>query len=206
MTVTGVRWAESARRKDIHGLVDFQTSPIKTKKIVEYFGLDFKVNKHGGVMLDTSNVVMNDDNELTRRTVEHCYRTSKTLVNPIVDWSDENVWEFLNKHNLPHCCLYDQGYKRLGCIGCPMAGSKARNREFARYPRYKRMYVHGFRKMIENNPGHIKFFNDLEEPPKDLDEAAEILFDHWLNIDLISKDGGKYLPGKYTMEMDSDDD
>ena len=78
MTVTGVRWAESSRRKATHGLVDFQTSPIKTRKVVEHFGLDFDVNKFNGVMLNTSNVVMNDDNELKRRTVELCYRTSKT--------------------------------------------------------------------------------------------------------------------------------
>ena len=194
VTVTGVRWAESARRKEIHGVVDFQTSPIKTRKIAEYFGLDFKVNRRGGVMLDTSNVVMNDDNELARRMVENCYRTSKTLVNPIVDWTDENVWEFLNKNHIPHCCLYDEGYKRLGCIGCPMAGSKKRNEEFERWPKYKEMYIRAFEKMIASHPNHIKFFNDLDDPPKDNREAAEILFDHWLNIDFISESGEKYVP------------
>lgn len=41
---------------------------------------------------------------------------------------------------------------------------------------------------------HIKFFNDLDDPPKDIREAAEILFDHWLNIDFISASGEKYVP------------
>lgn len=45
------------------------------------------------------------------------------LLNPIVDWTDEDVWDFLdNIVKVPHCCLYDEGFKRIGCIGCPLAG------------------------------------------------------------------------------------
>lgn len=187
VNMTGVRWAESARRRAIHGMVSFQTSPIKTRKIAEYFGLDFSVNQRGGVMLDTSNVVMNDDNELARRMVENCYRTSKTMVNPIIDWEDEDVWEFLNENEISHCCLYDEGYKRLGCIGCPMAGSKHRNREFERWPQYRELYIRGFARMIANHRENIKFFQDLDDPPADTREAAEMLFDHWLNIDFMTQ-------------------
>lgn len=67
---------------------------------------------------------MNDDNDENRRLAEFCYRTQKMLLNPIVDWTDEEVWEFLNEVvHAPHCCLYDEGYTRIGCIGCPMAGA-----------------------------------------------------------------------------------
>ena len=90
--------------------------------------------------------------------------------------------------------MYDEGYTRLGCICCPMTGSKKRNEEFKRWPKYKEMYIRGFEKMLAAHPNHIKFFNDLDDPPKDIREAAEILFDHWLNIDFISASGEKYVP------------
>ena len=91
---------------------------------------------------------MNDDNDENRRAVEHCYRTNKTLVNPIIDWTDEDVWNFLNNvARVPHCSLYDEGFKRLGCIGCPMSNNQ--RREFERWPKYRDMYGRAFEKMLE---------------------------------------------------------
>ena len=49
---------------------------------------------------------------------------SKHLINPIIDWEDEDVWEFINQYEIPYCSLYDEGFARLGCIGCPMSGKR----------------------------------------------------------------------------------
>ena len=57
------------------------------------------------------------------------------------------MWEFIKKYDVPYCCLYDQGYKRLGCIGCPMNVRAAE--ELQRYPTYRRAYIRAFEKMIE---------------------------------------------------------
>lgn len=122
ITVTGVRWAESVNRKKNRHLVDIG---------------DMKAG-----------IVLNNDNDESRRIVEQCYRTSQTLVNPIIDWSDDEVWEFIRKYNIPYCKLYDDGWKRLGCIGCPMAGYEQRKREFERWPTYKRAYIRAFDQMI----------------------------------------------------------
>ncbi len=119
VVVTGVRWAESPRRAVTHGIAS--------------------VNR----------TVLNDDNAETRRMVEQCYRTTKTLINPIVDWSDADVWSFLNKViKVPHCELYDQGFKRLGCIGCPM--STHAGQELNRWPKYNAAYLRAFQRMLEN--------------------------------------------------------
>lgn len=94
-------------------------------------------------------VVLNDDNDDSRRVVEQCYRTRKTLVNPIIDWGNDDVWEFLNEvAKVPHCELYDRGYKRLGCIGCPMTGHI--REELDKYPKYKGNYMRAFERMLDS--------------------------------------------------------
>lgn len=83
-----------------------------------------------------------------------CYRTHTTMINPIIDWTDEEVWEFIREYKIAYCCLYDEGFKRLGCIGCPMGSVKQRQYEFERYPKYKNLYLLAFEKMIENRGGY----------------------------------------------------
>lgn len=149
VVVTGVRWAESVRRKMLHGVANIQT---KSKKLHAQAAdvPTYKQNKIGGI-------IFMDDNGGARKMVEQCYLKSKTTINPIVDWTDEDVWEFLNDYaKVPHCCLYDEGFTRLGCIGCPLQGREGMIEDFERWPRYKELYIRAFDKMIENHPGEVK--------------------------------------------------
>ena len=149
LVVTGVRWAESARRKALHGVADIQTESKKLHAEAQD-NPAYRMNKNGGI-------VFMDDNEDSRRMVEHCYAKRKTTINPIVDWTDEDVWEFLNDvAQVPHCSLYDEGFTRLGCIGCPLQGREGMLKDFERWPRYKELYIRAFDKMIANHPGEIK--------------------------------------------------
>ena len=109
IVVTGVRWAESTRRKQSADVVRFIGKPKGTQKIAEELGADYRTTRQGGIIL-------NDDNDINRRMVEHCYRTRKTMVNPIADWTDEDVWEFLNHYGCKSNPLYECGFKRIGCI------------------------------------------------------------------------------------------
>lgn len=143
MVVTGVRWAESAKRKENRGVVNIDGKPKTTQKKANEFGVQYKTNIYGGL-------VMNDDNDANRRLAEFCYRTQKMLLNPIIDWTDDDVWEFLDYIvKTPHCCLYDEGYTRIGCIGCPIAGAAEQKAEFERYPKFRTLYIRAFDRMIE---------------------------------------------------------
>lgn len=152
VVVTGVRWAESVNRKATHGVAGVQGKKKRTIKKAEELGAEYKLNKHG-------EIIMNDDNDANRRMVEQCYRTQKTMVNPIVDWTDKDVWDFLNENGIPHCSLYEEGYKRLGCIGCPLAGTREMLRDFERYPKYKDNYIRAFQRMIDRHPGQIRILD-----------------------------------------------
>lgn len=139
MTITGVRWAESPNRKRNQGHITVMKGGKQDMDALVESG-NFSTTLRGGV-------VLNNDNEESRKMVEQCYRLSKTVVNPIIDWLDSEVWEFIHEYNIPYCKLYDEGYHRLGCIGCPMNTHQAE--ELERYPKYKQAYIRAFDRMIE---------------------------------------------------------
>lgn len=156
LKVTGVRWDESSRRKRSHGEVTFADKKAKKDIEKELSDEDFFSTPQGGVVLRL-------DNRENARLVEMCYKDHTTLINPIIDWTTEEVWEFIREYDVPYCCLYDEGFTRLGCIGCPMGRKAIREKEFERWPKYKALYLKAFEKMIENHGGVLREYNNADE-------------------------------------------
>lgn len=121
---TGVRWAESIKRKNNRGIFENYTTK------------------------STNKIILNNDNDEARRLFETCEIKGKRMCNPIVDWRDMDVWDYIRSEHLVYNPLYDEGFFRVGCIGCPMAG-KRRWMEFRRYPTYERAYRRAFAVMFE---------------------------------------------------------
>ena len=93
LTITGVRWEESSARKNNQGIVTV-FNPTKEMQ---------------GERTDKGGIIVNNDNDEARELVEACYKWRKVIVNPIISWDDEDVWEFIHKYNVPYCELYDKG-------------------------------------------------------------------------------------------------
>lgn len=125
---TGVRWDESEARSD---RAEFEKVG-KTKKEAEQF--------------DT--VMLMNDNTASRRMTELCMQKHKMIVNPIIDWTHTDIWNFINSEHIEACELYQMGYNRVGCIGCPMAGKK-RWKEFRDFPAYEKLYLRAFDQMLQ---------------------------------------------------------
>lgn len=53
---------------------------------------------------------------------------------PIFTWSNADVWDFINARGLEVAPCYAKGMERLGCVGCPMGGTRKRRLEFSLYP------------------------------------------------------------------------
>lgn len=70
-------------------------------------------------------------------------RKGNTILCPIIHWTDEDVWQFIRQNKMDYCSLYDEGFKRLGCIGCPLGGPTGQKREFARWPKYEALWRKG---------------------------------------------------------------
>jgi phosphoadenosine phosphosulfate reductase len=43
-------------------------------------------------------------------------------VNPLVDWTEKDVWRYIFEHDLPYHPLHDQGYASIGCQPCTLPG------------------------------------------------------------------------------------
>lgn len=125
MITTGVRWAESVSRRNKRGIFEKMPHDLNKK------------------------VIINNDNDDARRIFESCKLQAKRICNPIVDWSDRDVWDYIESEKIPVNSLYNCGFHRVGCIGCPMAGKRGREFEFSRYPTYQRAYIMAFDRMIE---------------------------------------------------------
>lgn len=171
ITVTGVRWAESVNRKKNQGIVTVMSPDKSTAdELVESAGFE-RTNKIG--------VVLTNDNTDNRRLVESCFRRNKTTVNPIIDWSDANVWSFIHAHGIPYCTLYNEGMTRLGCVGCPMASTKEREREFIRWPKYKESYLRAFDAMLKERTRRGRTEGSWRTA------TAKDVFNWWMEYDIL---------------------
>jgi len=83
-----------------------------------------------------------------RKMVETCFKHSdKRYVHPIIDWTEADVWEFIEREELEYCSLYDEGFKRIGCVLCPMF--RGRRAHVERFPNFYKAYLRAFGKMLE---------------------------------------------------------
>lgn len=109
-----------------------------------------------------------------RQMVEPCQKgRSKHFVHPMLDWTDDDVWAFIHREKLPYCSLYNEGFKRIGCMLCPMQYD--RQRDIRRWPRHAEMFRRALRryysrKKAEGNPCVDRWPN------------ADAMFDWWVAI------------------------
>jgi phosphoadenosine phosphosulfate reductase len=108
-----------------------------------------------------------------RRLIETCIKQDTRTLNPIIDWTDSDVWEFHRIYNLSHNPLYDIGYCRVGCIMCPQKGKKAMLEDAKRFPAYYKQYIRTFKKMLE-----VRQAKGLETTWK----TSEDVMNWWLDI------------------------
>lgn len=123
MIATGVRWEESNNRKKNRGLLE-----------------DMHRNKD-------KRIILTHDNDDKRLVIERCELKVKTICNPIVDWTTKDIWNFKHSEGIEFNPLYNMGFDRVGCIGCPMSDKK-RYFQFNMFPKYRDMYIRAFDRML----------------------------------------------------------
>jgi phosphoadenosine phosphosulfate reductase len=64
------------------------------------------------------------EQSVTRTSVHKIeWDESNTLikVNPLVEWTQDEVWAYIREHNVPYNALHDRGYPSIGCAPCTRA-------------------------------------------------------------------------------------
>lgn len=207
VTLIGVRAAESARRAkrhevevssrkfsgDLEGFEAWSKSEIKKKTAK----IKRKVNE--------DEFSVKSDNEV------RCINGKDSiLISPIFQWTEADVWYFLNKVvNVPHCELYDMGYSRIGCFLCPMSNKKSKQRDIKMFPHVKRGWIRAIKairikdiqrgtsqvnsyrkeiwdaryraKFLRGEKGDIHTTNGGGQNEPSEDEIAEAIFDWWMS-------------------------
>lgn len=107
-------------------------------------------------------------------------RTKADVISPIFSWSTTLVWEYITDRELPYCSLYDEGWSRLGCIGCPMSGPAGRQRDFARWPKYEAKWKQLFQSVWNQRSGTLQA-NGKEWFGNVYFDSWEAMYDWWLN-------------------------
>jgi len=102
----------------------------------------------------------------------------KKMLLPILNWSTDQVWEYIRNNSISYPDLYDKGFKRIGCILCPCGGVNQMKRDANLYPKiaeaYKRACIRAWDKKI--NPDW---------------ESGEAMFEWWLSGKSMGKDDGQ---------------
>jgi len=109
--------------------------------------------------------------------VRNAPKLGKIFVNPMLLWTDDDVWEYIRRRNLPYCSLYDEGWKRLGCVPCPF------NRDIRKaMKRWPKMFNAIKRKVI-------KLYNQgTKESWRRNWSSGEDMFNWWIARDRRSKE------------------
>lgn len=151
VTLTGVRAAESIRRSKRGEVERASVNKDRRKQYDE----------------DAQEVLFGVDSEKLHQCVKG---SDRIVISPLFNWTDADVWDFIRSNNLEYCRLYDEGFTRVGCLFCPMATRKEKQRQRLRYPGFERAFKRSIQRMIDEH-GFGREFN----------ATADELFDWYLS-------------------------
>lgn len=153
MVATGVRWEESTKRA--------------ARKEYEALGKTSKECQSATY----EDIILANDNVNKRQIIERCELKGAVVANPIIDWKNKDIWEFIRSEKIKYNPLYDMGYSRVGCIGCPMSSYSKRCKEFSDFPKYRDNYIKAFDRFInkKEKEGSISRYKTAQE-----------MFDWWM--------------------------
>lgn len=158
-------------------LTRFCCSELKEKKLPEYRHAvySFGVRKSESVKRAKNRDEIEMRNNINKKSqnfrfddedckvIDTCYSNNYVVVNPIVDWTEKDVYQFLESVGLDKTKLnplYSKGQCRVGCIGCPVSTNQ--KADLSLYPKYKQAYINVANKILNSSDCTLPFKNGEE--------------------------------------------
>ena len=54
-------------------------------------------------------------------------------INPLLDWTLDNVWTYIRENKVPYNALHDRGFKSIGCVPCTRPSRPGEHERMARW-------------------------------------------------------------------------
>jgi len=103
-------------------------------------------------------------------------KQNKTFVRPILNFTDYDVWQYIRENNLSYCSLYDEGFKRLGCVLCPFSRNIAREELY--FPKIVNLWKLACNRLVEATKA--RGYKDKKgRPVKHKFETGEEMYQWW---------------------------
>ena len=140
MAAVGIREDESINRRgrDAFTIREKRKSDAEYRSTGHTYAM-FKLDQYGG------------EDAYECEMIKACKKNKDTMCNPIYKFTEEDIWDYIRENNIQINPLYAKGYKRIGCIGCPLGGQKTQRKELEAFPKYKDNYIKAFERMQKKN-------------------------------------------------------
>jgi len=113
--------------------------------------------------------------ESLKRSKYKCFNAERSMLLPIIDWQDSDIWQYVSERPLKVCSLYSQGFTRIGCVLCTFTGKDE-----------IRLSMFMFPKIVRNwRAAAIRYFDKQTQAGKVLREdsfyhTGEEYFNWWI--------------------------
>jgi phosphoadenosine phosphosulfate reductase len=100
---------------------------------------------------------------------EKMTKSRKVIVRPILEWKEDEIWQYIDDNNLPINPCYDHS-GRVGCLFCPFVQRRSLIYAKEHYPRYYQLFL----KTIQNllYAGYLNQYQPL---------TPEQVFEWWIS-------------------------
>lgn len=105
-------------------------------------------------------------------------KANKKFIRPILDFDNYDIWQYIRENNLPYCNLYDEGFKRLGCVLCPFSSDKERDIKY--FPKIANLWLLACNRIVAKQI-EMGYLTAKGKPLKYKFKTGQEKFDWWVS-------------------------